>query len=233
MSPTPRSTSPDPADPAAQAADTTDATDAAHAAELARTREFFAARAAGWDAKFPDDGPRFAAAIAELALRPGDSVLDAGCGTGRALPQLRAAVGPTGQVFGADLTSEMLAEAGSRHPGTAVLLLADCARLPLADAAFDAVLAAGLISHLPDPALALREFARVARPGARLALFYPIGRAALAARHGRTLTPDDLRAEQNLRPLLAATGWHLVSCTDTDEQYLALAERTPAAPAHS
>ncbi|MFJ4095789.1 class I SAM-dependent methyltransferase [Kitasatospora sp. NPDC089913] len=216
MPPSPRNGSATPAD---------DDTPAGRAAGLARTREFFGVRAAGWDAKFPDDGPRYAAAIAELALRPGDSVLDAGCGTGRALPPLRAAVGPAGRVFGADVTPEMLAEAAARHPGTAALLLADCARLPLPDAALDAVFAAGLVSHLPDPVQALREFARVGRPGARLALFHPVGRAALAARHGRPLTPDDLRAEPNLRPLLDATGWRLVAFADTDDRYLALAER--------
>ncbi|MEV0194048.1 methyltransferase domain-containing protein [Kitasatospora purpeofusca] len=217
MPPSPRGSSPTPSDHAAPTG---------RASELARTREFFGVRAAGWDAEFPDDGPRYAAAIAELGLRPGDSVLDAGCGTGRALPPLRAAVGPAGRVLGADVTPEMLAEAAARHPGTAALLLADCARLPLPDAALDAVLAAGLISHLADPARTLREFARVGRPGARLALFHPVGRAALAARHGRTLTPDDLRAEPNLRPLLAAAGWRLVGCTDADDRYLALAERS-------
>ncbi|MEU6234976.1 methyltransferase domain-containing protein [Kitasatospora sp. NPDC047058] len=201
---------------------------AEYQAELARTREFFAARAAGWDARFPDDGPRYAAAIAGLGLRPGDSVLDAGCGTGRALPLLRAAVGPEGRVFGADVTPEMLHEASARHAGAAVLLLADCARLPLPDAGLDAVFAAGLVSHLPDPDRALRELARVTRPGGTLALYHPIGRAALAARHGRRLTPDDLRAEPNLRPLLAATGWQLDAYTDTDEQYLARATRTGA-----
>lgn len=45
-------------------------------------REFFGARAAGWDTKFPHDGPAYAAAVRDLGLREGDRVLDAGCGTG-------------------------------------------------------------------------------------------------------------------------------------------------------
>ncbi|MFD9127166.1 class I SAM-dependent methyltransferase [Kitasatospora sp. NPDC059571] len=197
-------------------------------ADRARTREFFGARAAGWDAKFPDDGPRYAAAIAELAPGDGAFVVDAGCGTGRALPLLRAAVGPRGTVLGVDLTPEMLARAAA-HRDTAALLLADCARLPLPDAVVDLVFGAGLIAHLPGPAAGLRELARVTRPGGRLALYHPIGRAALAARHGRALTPDDLRAEPNLRPLLAANGWRLTAYTDAEDRFLAVAERPPAA----
>ncbi|WP_436949245.1 class I SAM-dependent methyltransferase [Streptomyces sp. SudanB52_2052] len=194
--------------------------------EQTRVQEFFTARAADWDTRFPDDGPAYAAAVAELGLRAGDRVLDAGCGTGRALPPLRAAVGPSGVVVGADLTPAMLREAvraGRDRDGA--LLLADVAALPLRPRSLDAVFGAGLISHLPSPAENLRELARVVHPGGVLALFHPIGRAALAARHGRPLTPDDLRAEPNLRPLLAGSGWRLTSYTDEDARFLALAVR--------
>ncbi|MEU4952281.1 class I SAM-dependent methyltransferase [Streptomyces lavendulae] len=191
-------------------------------------QEFFGARAADWDRKFPEDGPAFTAAVGELGVGPGDRVLDAGCGTGRALTPLRAAVGPAGTVLGVDLTERMLAaarEAGRDADGT--LLLADVARLPLRDGSLDAVFAAGLIAHLPDPAANLAELARVVRPGGRLALFHPIGRAALAARHGRELTPDDLRAEHNLRPLLSGSGWDMTSYADEDARFLVLAARRP------
>jgi ubiquinone/menaquinone biosynthesis C-methylase UbiE len=189
-------------------------------------QEFFTARAADWDARFPDDGPAYATAVAELGLREGDRVLDAGCGTGRALPPLRAAVGPSGVVVGADLTPAMLraaVRAGRDRDGR--LLLADVAALPLRSESLDAVFAAGLVAHLADPAQDLRELARVVRPGGVLALFHPIGRAALAARQGRRITPQDLRAEPNLRPLLAGAGWRMTSYADDDARFLALAVR--------
>ncbi|MEU4130103.1 class I SAM-dependent methyltransferase [Streptomyces wuyuanensis] len=189
-------------------------------------QEFFGARAADWDARFPDDGPAFAAGVDALDLKPGDAVLDAGCGTGRALPLLRRAVGPGGTVVGADLTLEMLqAAARAGRDRDAALLQADASRLPLRTASMDAVFASGLIAHLPNPADDLRELARVVRPGGRLALFHPIGRAALAVRQKRRLTPDDLRAEPNLGPLLAASGWRLVSYADEEARFLALAAR--------
>lgn len=153
-------------------------------------------------------------------------MLDAGCGTGRALPPLRAAVGPSGVVVAADLTPAMLAaavRAGRHRDGQ--LLLADVTALPLRTESLDAVLGAGLIAHLPNPAENLRELARVVRPGGTLALFHPIGRAALAARQERRITPDDLRAEANLRPLLAASGWDMTSYVDEDARFLALATR--------
>ncbi|MFE2883288.1 class I SAM-dependent methyltransferase [Streptomyces sp. NPDC059272] len=191
-----------------------------------RVQEFFGARAADWDSRFPDDGPAYAAAVAELGLREGDRVLDAGCGTGRALPPLRAAVGRSGVVLGADLTPAMLeaaVRAGRDREGQ--LLLADVAALPLRQESLDAVFGAGLIAHLPRPEANLRELARVVRPGGTLALFHPIGRAALAARQGRQITPDDLRAEPNLRPLLAGSGWRMTSHADEDARFLALAVR--------
>lgn len=196
------------------------------AADHTDVRAFFGARAAGWDARFPNDGPAFSAAVAELGLRPGDAVLDAGCGTGRALAPLRRAVGRAGYVIGADLTPAMLeAAARAGRLQDAQLVLADVARLPLLAESLDAVFAAGLIGHLPEPVENLRELARVVKPGGLLALFHPIGRAALATRQGRTLTEDDQRAETRLRPLLSAAGWRLSRYVDEAERFLALAVR--------
>jgi SAM-dependent methyltransferase len=198
----------------------------------AETRAFFAPRAATWEERFPDDDPAYAAAVAELGLRAGQTALDVGCGTGRALPHLRAAVGRGGKVLGVDLTPEMLATArdhGRHLDGW--LVLADARRLPLRAGGVDAVLAAGLLRHLPDAGDGLAELARVTRAGGRLGLFHPSGRAALAARQGRRLRDDDQLAHANLRPLLERTGWRLDRYDDAADRFLAIAERTPGPPA--
>jgi SAM-dependent methyltransferase len=194
--------------------------------DLAATRAFFGPRAATWEDRFPDDEPVYRQAVAELGVPVGGAVADVGCGTGRALEALRAAVGPLGTVIGFDVTAEMLAEAsrlGRRAVGG--LVLADALSLPLGTGALDAVFAAGLVSHLPDPAAGLAELARVCRPGGRLGLFHPIGRAALAKRHGRDPDADDIRAPASIRALLAAAGWHCESVDDADHRYLVLATR--------
>lgn len=196
------------------------------ATDVAGARAFFGPRAAGWEDRFPDDGPAYARAVGELGPPAGGTVLDAACGTGRALPALRRHVGATGIVIAVDLTVEMLAEASRRGRRTlADLIIADVTRLPLASGTMDAVFAAGLLRHLPDPGAGLAELARVTRPGGRLALFHPIGRARLARRRGTELRPDDLRAEPNLRAALTRAGWQCESVDDAADRYLALAVR--------
>jgi SAM-dependent methyltransferase len=193
---------------------------------LSETQAFFGPRAAGWDDRFAGDDPRFEAAVAALAPPLGGTVVDAGCGTGRALGFLRAAVGPRGRVVGLDATPEMLSQAAARHrQDLAALVLGDAIRLPLPEARIDAVFAAGLLPHLPDPGAGLGELARVTVPGGRLAIFHPISRAALRARHGCPPTDDDPLSPDRLSPLLAATGWRAISIDDGDDRYLALAER--------
>jgi len=193
---------------------------------LATTAEFFGPRAAGWEERFPDDGPSYRRAITELAPPAGGVAVDAGCGTGRALPALREAVGRGGVVVGVDITPAMLAEATRLgRDRAAALVRADTDELPLADGAADVIFAAGLLPHCPDPVGGLIELARVTRPGGRLAIFHPIGRQALAARHGRVPSDDDVVAPARLTPALEAAGFSLIFVDDSEERYLALAER--------
>ena len=196
---------------------------------VAESRAFFGVRASTWDTRFGDDLPAYAAAVAEAGLRPGWAVLDVGCGTGRALPALRAAVGPEAAVIGVDITPQMLEVARAGHRDAhAALVLGDARRLPVADGGVDAVFAAGLVMHLPDIAAGLAELARVTRPGGRLVLFHPSGRAALAARRGRTPRPDEPLNREPLDTSLRRAGWRLDRYDDAPHRFLALATRQDA-----
>jgi SAM-dependent methyltransferase len=193
---------------------------------LAETQAFFAARALGWEDRYPDDTPQFQRVLGELAVRSGMSVLDVGCGTGRALLLLREAVGAEGRVVGVDATPEMLLEArrlGRQSSGC--LVLGDAERLPIREGCFDVVLASGLVPHLLDPVAGLAELARVTRPDGRLAIFHPIGRAALAARHGGAPSDDDITSPVRLGRVVEMAGWRLESIDDAEDRYLALAVR--------
>jgi SAM-dependent methyltransferase len=193
----------------------------------AETQAFFAVRASTWDTRFGDDGPAYARAVADLAPLPGATALDVGCGTGRALPALRDAVGPQGTVIGVDFTPQMLeAAANLGRASTAELIRADARALPLRDGAAAAVFAAGLLGHLPDVDPVLTELARVCVVDGRLALFHPSGRAALAARHGRTLRADEPLAREPLAAALSRSGWRLERYEDADNRFLALARRS-------
>jgi SAM-dependent methyltransferase len=193
---------------------------------LTETRAFFACRAATWDTKFGDDGPAYRAAVAEAGIRPGGTVIDVGCGTGRALPPLRAAVGQDGTVVAVDLTPEMLLAAGPAAAAAgAARVIADARVLPFAGQSADAIFAAGLVNHLPDTTGGLCELARVTRPGGLLVLFHPSGRAALAARHGHSVSHDEPLAEGPLRRSTAASGWTLTAYEDAPHRFFAVAER--------
>lgn len=196
--------------------------------DLTETREFFTSRAAGWEDRHPDDDVWFNWAVDQLRLSPGDVAMDAGCGSGRALASMRAAVGSQGAVLGVDATPAMLYEAvrlGRQAVSTCVV--GDVGQLPVRDGCVAGILAAGLLPHLPNPVGTLQEFARAAQTGARLGVFHPIGRLALAARHrDRGAHAHDMNIDPHrIGPLLTEGGWTLELLDDADDHYLALAVR--------
>lgn len=112
-------------------------------------------------------------AVAALGLKPGDTVLEVGAGTGRNFPYLVEAVGPSGSVIGLDASAGMLREARKlveRHSWSNVSLLQqDAAQLQL-DRDVDAVLFSLSYSAMPEPQRALASAWKRLRPGARLAV---------------------------------------------------------------
>jgi cyclopropane fatty-acyl-phospholipid synthase-like methyltransferase len=110
--------------------------------------------------------------VGRLRVGPGDRVLDAGCGIGK--PALRLAQSTGAGVVGISISGPQIEQATAlaRAEGMSDQVSfqhADAMRTPFEDESFDAVLAFESIIHMHRPT-ALREFARVLKPGGRLAL---------------------------------------------------------------
>lgn len=113
----------------------------------------------------------------QAGLRPGQHVLDAGCGSGDFLPHLSSLVGATGRVTAVDLAAENAALAAQRVrdwqlPAPVDVRRADLLALPYPDDSFDAVWCSNTVQYLDDAELAavLAEFTRVVRPGGTVAV---------------------------------------------------------------
>jgi len=117
--------------------------------------------------------PEAHAIIADLGLPRGSHGLDVGCGVGLYALWLAEAVGPEGRVIGVEPSAAKV-EAARALVGPAMppprlsFREGDATKLDAADATFDWLWCGDVLHHVQDTPGALREFARVVRPGGRV-----------------------------------------------------------------
>ncbi|MBI4787537.1 MAG: class I SAM-dependent methyltransferase [Chloroflexi bacterium] len=137
--------------------------------------EIFDGAAAGYDRAGPSLFRQFGARLVEwMAIAAGARVLDVATGTGAVLIPATQRVGPSGQVMGIDLSNEILAEANraARALGLSNIELGrmDAEHLQFGDNVFDAVTCGFGLLFFPSMDAALREMARVCKPGGHIGL---------------------------------------------------------------
>src|SRR5205085_4759580 len=139
------------------------------AANLARAVEHYRNLAPGYDRSTRRINRIRERTIEALHLAPGETVVDAGCGTGWCIPRLARAVGATGRVVAFDPSPEMLAQAHSRLlAGSRIELLRASAEEVHLGAVADAILFSYTHDLIRSPRALANLFAQ-ARPGARVA----------------------------------------------------------------
>jgi SAM-dependent methyltransferase len=142
-------------------------------------------------------------ALQAWRIGPDSRVLDVGCGNGwtvRRLMELGA-----GEGVGVDISAEMVALA--QPPGRYLQATAD--DLPLPDAHFSHVISVEALYYCADPEAALREWARVAQPGARLMVLIDLYRENPCHQIWRPLFPFEvqIRGEAEWAATIEACGW--------------------------
>ncbi len=110
--------------------------------------------------------------VERLELEADDQVLEVCVGTGANLPYIAQRIGPTGKIYGIDISEGMLAQAQKKlHaiPCPVELREGYAQALPYPDDYFDAVMNLGAMNFITDRRKAIDEMVRVAKPGARIA----------------------------------------------------------------
>jgi len=157
--------------------------------------------------------------LAALALRRGERVLDAGCGTGLLLEQEALAVGDGGHAEGIDFSEDMLERASERCAQMSQVHLQQgtVESLPFEDANFDALSCTQTLLYVDNLDQALQEFYRVLKPGGRIAVLETDWSGAILASHDQALTRRIFDAwdialvnpnlPKRLRPMLQGLGF--------------------------
>jgi arsenite methyltransferase len=110
--------------------------------------------------------------FAAEAIRPGNSVLDIGSGSGTDTLIAATLTGPAGNVYALDMTRAMREKlqrnVTAMNVGHVQVLDGNAEQIPLPDASVDAVTSNGVLNLVPDKRKAFGEIARVLRPGGRI-----------------------------------------------------------------
>jgi len=112
-------------------------------------------------------------AVRALHLKPGDTVVELGCGTGLNFPLLQSAIGPRGKIIGVDLSDAMLAQAHQRalefHWQNVELVPADASQYSY-PREVDGILSTFALILVPEPGQAVANGCRALRPGGRFSV---------------------------------------------------------------
>ncbi|MCE5281377.1 MAG: methyltransferase domain-containing protein [Deltaproteobacteria bacterium] len=165
-----------------------------------------------------------------LPLKPGDHVLDAGCGTGVLVPFILDRIGETGILYELDFADRMIEANRRLHDAKEIrFIVADTESAPLEAASCDAVVCFSCFPHFHDKEKALKALARILKPCGVLAISHFDSAEGINRHHGscRAVMHDRLPGEAAMRSLLDGAGLAVELFIDESGFYCILATRRP------
>jgi len=162
-------------------------------------------------------------------IRPGQRVLEPGCGSGRLTQLLAETVGPKGEVYACDLSTAMIRLARERRlPPYVHFVEMSTLSIERSDGWFDAVICLNVFPHIMDKSAALTEFARVLKPAGAIWINHFQGREGINRFHhdaAPEVSNHTLPCPHTMRRLLEEGGFELLEVTDNSDAYSLRARR--------
>jgi len=197
---------------------------------------FFDEIAGKWDGWEDLDllAAKLAAGLDEFGVKPNETVLDVGCGTGNLTQALLGKLSDEGRVVAVDFAPAMVAGAQDKVTDPRVNWhVADAMQLPIGDESVDRVICFSVWPHFDDHRAVLKELRRVLRAAGTLHVWHLSSRDTINEIHasaGDAVSSDVLHPVEETARLLEQHGLSPYEVIDDDSRYLVSAAKTPEEP---
>ena len=202
--------------------------------------DFFNSKADAWDAINQYPMEKIQSMLDMLGIKPGDTILDAGTGTGVLLPLLMQYTG-AGNITAIDYAEKMIEKARSKltaGPPNALpamqFIAADVLTYRFPAETFNHIICYSVFPHFEDKRGAIQKFAAELKPGGLLSVLHSSSRAKINGTHAhirsRSVNSDYLLPAREYIPLLNRNGLTAEIAIDDDEMFM-LCGRKRQAPA--
>ena len=172
----------------------------------------------------PEVMARLREIVASAELCPGAVVLDVGTGVGVLIPLIQSCQPST--VLACDVAENILQRVHDKYPTVRTYHI-DIASLALASISVDAIFMNGMYGNIADKPAACRNAARMLRPGGRLVVSHPEGRAFVdQLRETSDLFIESLPSKEEFEALLGLLGLEVIAYRDEPKLYLMVARKS-------